>query len=187
MNHISIDLETLGKTAGSVVLAIGARRFNPLTGEVFDAFYANLDREAQEDRIFVVDPETEKWWSEQSEEARARLLVDVEHPAYVLRDFRDWCYKDENDIVFNSIDGAWGWGSCFDIVLIEALYHGFNLAVPWQYNKALCGRSICFIADVKPVRAAGHHQADVDATVQAEAIIAAYKKLGLCNQGDLFP
>jgi hypothetical protein len=187
MNHISIDLETLGTTAGSVVLAIGARRFDPTTGEVFDAFYANLDREAQEDVGLTVNPETEKWWSEQSEEARARLLVDVEHPHYVLRDFAHWCRHDENEVLSNLIDGAWGWGAMFDLSLLEAVFTRFGLLVPWQYNKALCGRSICFIADVKPIRTAGHHQADVDATVQAEAIIAAYKKLGLCNQGDLFP
>jgi hypothetical protein len=187
MNHISIDLETLGKTAGSVVLAIGARRFNPLTGEVFDAFYANLDREAQEDAGLYVEQETEKWWAEQSEEARTRLLVDVEDPTDALKAFTHWCNHDENDVLYNSVDGAWGWGSMFDLSLLEGVFTAFGLSVPWQYNKALCGRSICFIANVKPVRAAGHHQADVDATVQAEAIIAAFKKLGLCNQGDLFP
>lgn len=187
MNHISIDLETLGLTAGSVVLAIGARRFNPLTGEVFDVFYANLDREAQEDAGLYVEQGALKFWEEQSEANKARLLTDVEHPEDALKAFVHWCNHDENDVLFTSIDGAWGWGSKFDLSLLEAVFTAFGLSHPWDYNKALCGRSICFIAGVKPIREEGHHQADVDATVQAEAVIAAYKKLGLCNQGDLFP
>lgn len=188
MNHISIDLETLGKHAGCVVLAIGACRFDPITGETFDTFYANLDRERQEDVGLLVDPETEKWWSEQSEEARAKLLVDIEDPEDALKAFTEWCTKIETDLrLYNTkVDGAWGWGSNFDIVIIEALYRAFGLTHPWEYNAVECGRTICKRVDVKPVRDAGHHQAHVDAARQAEAIITAFKKLGLCKQGDLF-
>ena len=177
MNHISIDLETLGTTAGHVILSIGARRFDPITGETFDSFYANLDRLEQESLGMSVNPATEQWWFEQSPEAQERLLVDVESPYEGLMRFVHWC---------GNVDGAWGWGSNFDIVLIESLFDLYAAKTPWRYWNIRCGRTICALVDIKPARLEGHHQADMDATVQAEAIIAAYKKLGLCKQGDLF-
>jgi hypothetical protein len=164
-NNISFDIETLGTEPGSVVLSIGAARFSD--DEVLDTFYVNIDRQIQEDAGLTVNPNTVAWWAKQPQHARDRLLESPVSPTVALHALADW---------MGDIDTVWGYGSCFDIVLLESLHRHYEVPIPWKYSEIRCGRTRCADADVWPVRLPGeHHTADKDAIRQAQAYIDAMK------------
>ena len=171
MTHISIDLETLGTQPGSVILSIGAVKFDPFTGEIGEKFYANITPKSCLDVGLVTDQSTVEWWSTQSQEARDALKVDRQPLATVLDSFGKFA---------GEADGVWGWGATFDVSLLEAAYRMAIVEVPWKFWNVKCGRTVCGLVHVNPVRNTGtHHKADVDAEMQAIAICQAYKKLRL--------
>ncbi|WP_284144625.1 3'-5' exonuclease [Serratia marcescens] len=43
MNHLMLDLETLGKKPSAPILTIGAVLFNPHSGELGEQFYTAVD------------------------------------------------------------------------------------------------------------------------------------------------
>jgi hypothetical protein len=171
MTHISIDLETLGTQPGSVILSIGAVKFDPITGEIGEKFYANITPKSCLDVGLVTDQSTVEWWSTQSQEARDALKVDRQPLQIVLHEFSQYA---------SGADGVWGWGATFDVSLTEAAYRAVKLDLPWKFWNVKCGRTVCGLVNVSPVRNTGtHHKADVDAEMQAIAICQAYKKLKL--------
>jgi len=171
MNHISIDLETLGTAPGSIVLSVGATKFDPITGEIGEKFYANIVPQSCLELGMTKDESTIAWWAEQSQEARDALKVDRKPVRNVLENFQQW---------IGAPEGVWGWGASFDVVLIECAYRATGLAIPWPHWNIECGKTLCKRVHIKPVRNTGvHHKADVDAEMQAIAICQAYKKLRL--------
>lgn len=171
MNHVSIDLETLGTSPGSVILSIGAVKFDPTTGQIGPRFYANISSNTCTEVGLTIDQSTVEWWGKQSQEARDALKVDRQPLPFVLRKFSDFTGDCEN---------PWGWGSGFDVSLTEAAYRAAKMEVPWKFWNVKCGRTLCGLVHISPVRNTGvHHKADVDAEMQAIAICEAYKKLRL--------
>lgn len=55
---IMVDIETLGRKPGCVILSIGCVAFDG------KEFYVNIDPFKMKDEgVFHVDPDTSKWWS----------------------------------------------------------------------------------------------------------------------------
>lgn len=71
-NRIMVDLETLGTAPGSVILSIGAVRFDVEEG-LLDEFYVNIDVESSQRLGLTIDGATVMWWMKQSDAARAKL------------------------------------------------------------------------------------------------------------------
>lgn len=169
MTHVSIDLETLGTQPGSVILSIGAVKFDPATGEIGEKFYANISPNSCLEVGLVTDPDTIEWWKTQSQEARDALKVDRRTLSQTLVAFAEFSKEAE---------AVWGWGATFDVTLLEAAYRAAKQHVPWKFWNVKCGRTVCGLVHISPVRNTGtHHKADVDAEMQAIAICQAYKKL----------
>lgn len=80
LNHVMVDLETLGTVPGCAGLSIGAVRFCPhrleLTGE---EFYTVVSVPDQLDRFLREDEATKAWWARQSADAR-QVLDAANHP-----------------------------------------------------------------------------------------------------------
>lgn len=71
-----LDLETLGKKPGCVVLQIGAIAFRPGLGlEVIAEFTTNIDIGSSLAAGLTIDPETLVWWQRQSPEAQASVFA----------------------------------------------------------------------------------------------------------------
>lgn len=173
MTHIMLDLETLGTAPGSVIRSIGAVVFNPLTGQLGEEFYRNIDLASCLAVGLTVDPATEAWWAKRSAEARARLEIDPRPLDQVLDAFGAFCDRAGGVRL-------WGHGGNFDEPLLSAAYRAAGLRTPWMYWDGRCTRTIYDAAGVKPDRAVGvHHDALVDARNQAVAVHAAYVRLGL--------
>jgi len=85
MEHVMIDLETLGRRAGCSILSIGAVAFDPKTKELGAEFYVVVNRLSCFKLGLHEDPETVKWWEGQNAEAK-KILTEVDGGGEHLRD-----------------------------------------------------------------------------------------------------
>lgn len=166
---VMTDLETWGTRPSSALRSIGACVFDPLTGKTGETFYRNISRESCEKVGLTVDPETEKWWTEQSAEARAALEPDQISIGAALSDFCKWWTAVGAEIV-------WSHGANFDEVLLRSAFDLYMLPTPWAFWNVRCCRTVLALNNRKPARGGGtHHNALDDAIAQAQAVGAALK------------
>jgi len=169
MTHAMIDTETWGIRPGSALRSIGAVTFHPLTGDISSRFYRNISRESCERAGLEIDPETEKWWEDQSAEARAALEPDQVSLASALSDFLKWWET-------NKAKFFWSHGANFDEVLVRCAINAVGLDVPWDFWNVRCSRTVLALNNRKPRREnTTHHHALDDAIAQAVAVAAALR------------
>lgn len=180
MVEIMVDLETLGRRAGCVVLSIGAVVFdeNGLHQEFYTALPIGMQKKAR----LHVDRETEDWWSKQSAQARkvfdeCATLPDAE--LYTCMDaWCDWLKSlgDKRSLAL------WGNGSDFDNAILIALHEAANRPAPWEFWNNRCYRTLKNLPGAKEVkveRAGTYHNALDDAKTQAKHAIRVMKHLKL--------
>jgi hypothetical protein len=73
MEHVMIDLETLGRRAGCSILSIGAVAFDPKTKQLGKELYVVVNRQSCNAAELHEDLETLDWWNKQSEAAKTVL------------------------------------------------------------------------------------------------------------------
>lgn len=172
MNHVMIDLETWGTTAGSALRSLGAVVFDPAnpTAPLGETFFANIDDASCAAIGLRKDARTEAWWADQSAAAQGAFAVDPRPIGGVLREFTAWFAKVGGQYV-------WGHGANFDPVLLEAAYDAVLLEAPWKFWDVRCCRTVLAMANRRPDRHAKdvHHNALDDAKAQARAVQAAFR------------
>lgn len=131
MNNVMLDIETLGTGKNAVIISIGAVFFNPATGELGSELYHTITRKSCEAYGLEVDESTVKWWSEQSEEARA-VLNDpyAEDLHQVLKYFDWWLWENLHDAKTVEV---WGNGASFDCAIVANAYRRCAIKLPWRY------------------------------------------------------
>ncbi len=185
MTHIMLDLETWGKRPGCDIRSIGAVVFDPVAGHVTDdTFYIATDNPvdpayfyshaAWEHRRHPLhrDPETVKWWSEQSDEAKAAFENPVDLKL-ALAKFYEWM-GDSPDIKL------WANDPHFDVSILEAAYHAVGLPVPWHYRAPRSMKTATDLAGLtrdEYVTATVPHHALHDAIAQAMTVCKCYERL----------
>jgi len=158
-----LDLETLGVRPGSVLLAIGAVKFNDKG--ISDRFYERIDVASSTAVGMVMDPSTVMWWLRQSDSARAEVTKPGKPLAQVLTAFTQWLNSTELEI--------WGNGAAFDNVLLRAAYDRAKMPHPWVFTKDRCYRTLKSLYPHVPMERTGtHHNALNDAESQALHTIA---------------
>ena len=73
IQHIMLDLETMGTGPNAAITAIGAVKFDPDKGEIVETFYFKVNLESSVKQGGVIDASTVIWWLGQNEEARAEM------------------------------------------------------------------------------------------------------------------
>jgi exodeoxyribonuclease VIII len=124
-----LDLETLGTTPDSAILAIGAVIFDPLAKTFGPEFYQAIDLTSSSE-FGRIDPETVKWWMKQSYEAKS---VFSDRNAQTLEDALQLFSQ------FVAAHGGnelriWGNGAGFDNVILAYAYRACKLALPWNFR-----------------------------------------------------
>lgn len=76
MNHLMIDIKSMGKTPNSAITSIGAVFFNPENGEVGEQFYQRVSLESSVDNGMVIGPASVLWYMRQGTEMRSELVSD---------------------------------------------------------------------------------------------------------------
>ena len=170
MTHVMIDLETWGLVPGCAVRSIGAVAFDP-RGARGATFYENI---ATDDSLGLTrDPDTVRWWAEQSDAARAALLVNQQPLARVVNQLHLWLDEQRPTHV-------WSHGASFDLPIWQVAASKLGARVPWDHRAVRDTRTLFEIAglDVRTVPQVGtSHNALDDACFQADCVIAAYRLL----------
>ena len=182
-HQVMIDIETLGKTPGCVILSVGAAVMDMETMTVVDQKYWVLDLKEQSEHHRHMDADTVVWWMQQSDDARAAFRKLVPQTDATT-------FKIELQALFDQYDTktVWANGTNFDIPLlgnyIYSLFKGpgqEHEVVPWNYRWQDM-RSLATVMDsVKPYssfysqRGTVAHNALDDAIRQAEYVLECLK------------
>jgi hypothetical protein len=182
-----IDIETLGKKPGAVVLSVGLAVMDMEELKIVETAHWKLNLKEQEHAN--IDPETVIWWMQQSSDARA--VFNKLMPETMVDDF----YR-ELVAVFKKYDTRTPWanGTNFDLpILGQYMYSHSNWnslpnypngpedIVPWNYRWQDMRSLATMMADILPYStfvttgAPVAHNALDDAVRQAEYVLEVKK------------
>jgi hypothetical protein len=165
MDHIMLDLETMGKRFDAPIVSVGACYFDPDTGEIGKRFFGAVDM-ADAFQYGRANGDTVRWWLGQSDDAR-QALIKGRHPLrLVLEKFEEFYREGGQPCV-------WGNGAAFDIPITEYAYiRCLEKQAPWDFWKVRDCRTIKDLASplmkepVDPFKGTAHNALD-DALHQA--------------------
>jgi len=176
MKHLMIDLETLGTSGRSCILAIGAVRFDldTLAVNEDEGFYTavSIDSNLQAGR--TIDESTLIWWMGQSDAARAVFKQPKMALSDALAEFEQWMGDIGPDTV------VWGNGPSFDLGMLSDAYRSQGWEAPWKFFNERCVRTyrdLPIAKRVAKVQPAVAHNALHDALAQAQHIVAIHRAL----------
>lgn len=182
MEHVSIDLETLGKNPQAMIVSIGAIKFDPYTGSMGDTFYRVIDLEAATGGG-VMDVSTVLWWIRQDEAARKHLFADETERVplpQALVELSEWLGMNDElpeDQQYPDVH-LWQRGDK-DAQWLTSAYEGMGLKVPFPYWEVSDQRTLCrwVPQPIEVLRAGVAHNALDDAIHQANCISGAFATL----------
>jgi inhibitor of KinA sporulation pathway (predicted exonuclease) len=171
---VMLDIETLGIRPESVILTLGAVKFDPFEPrKITTGLYLRIDVDEQITRGREVNEETVTWWGRQPDHIREEALgdsdrVSVEEMVRQLNKF------------LVAVDEIWCQGPSFDIVILENIYRQYQISPNWKYHQIRDSRTLFQVhGDPRDKNAAGLHNALEDCVSQASGVQKIYKDLGL--------
>jgi len=185
MQHIMMDLETLGTEPGCSILSIGAVYFDPVKEELGSEMYVLVHRPSCTAYGLWEDPSTINFWEGQAakNEVHKKFLADVmmETIAYTLPkalvEFNQFVALGSGAVRVH------GNGADFDNAIMRAAYRaaGVKPTGSWAKFGGRCYRTVKnLFPDVKmQIREGVHHNALDDAKNQALHLMTIVKAKGL--------
>lgn len=171
--NVMIDLETLGTERDSVILSLGAVKFD--SREIYEdsGLYMQLSWQEQMDNGGTVTEGTIRFWLSQHRAAREAILnkSGLLHPDKGIMMLNNW-FRDNVKKPKNC--AVWANGPSFDLSLLDDMYRRFGMGKPpWPYWAERCVRTAKMMAGVdtisRPADMTEHH-AFHDAVFQAMQI-----------------
>lgn len=167
-----IDLETLAVSPRSVVLSLGAVKFNPYNNEIGDTLYFKLDLDDQDRLNREIDPNTLDWWAKQDPEIMEEAFSPQDRIS--LESAMDQFHK-----FAWGTDAFWSHGATFDLVIVEDILRQLNRPLPWNYWQLRDTRTLFALGQDPDMPQGRKHDALQDAIRQAVGVQNVYKKLGV--------
>lgn len=167
--HVMIDLETLGTSAGCTILSIGAVAFG-LAG-VGPELHVIISRDSCAKNGLAEDQDTLAWWMQQSREAQETLDHATEGGLLLneaLMQLTNFMGLVSGHNLRNV--KVWGNGADFDLPILAAAYKKSIVGeTPWRFFNARCYRTLKNMLPQVPMpeRVGTHHNAVDDARTQA--------------------
>lgn len=178
-NHVSLDIETLGKTPGDAILSIGAVMFSSKgIDQYHPSYYHVLSTKDNLAYGLELDIDTLAWWMAQSDDARKVLRKSFDGGGTVgeTLDGLDLWMRSVPDL-----SGVWTNGPAFDAAFIRVAAKRTGRRDPWDYRLDRDFRTIKDLSGLKweDVRGVGGtaHDALDDAGNQAKFIVQAFEKM----------
>lgn len=137
MQHIMLDIETMGQSTRAAIMSIGACYFNPATGEIGNTFHEQINIASNG----VIDASTVIWWMKQTNDARSKFFNNesAQHIVDALTKFSAFVKPDAK---------VWGNGIAFDNVIVRNGYHDWGIAEPWKFWNDMDVRTIIELGKV---------------------------------------
>jgi len=170
MKNVMIDLETLGTSAGCVILSIGAVMFDHDSDDLGDEFYCVVNTGSCLAAGLRATQDTLDWWNKQSVEAK-EVLLHAEEGGFPLTE----AMQKLTD--FLAVSGlkqvrVWGNGADFDNAILVSCYEAANQSTPWTPWNNRCYRTLKNLyPTIKLTREGTYHNALDDAKTQAKHAI----------------
>ncbi|MGG6154697.1 3'-5' exonuclease [Salmonella enterica] len=182
MNHLMIDLETMGKKTNSPIVSIGGVFFDPQSGEIGPEFYTAVSLESAMEQGAVPDGDTILWWMRQSPEARAAICVDnAMSISEVLLKLNNFISCNADNVKYLKV---WGNGVTFDNVILRGTFERASLPCLWHFSNdhdvrtiVTLGRAVGFDPKRDMPFEGDMHNALADARHQAKYVSAIWQKL----------
>ena len=181
MEHVMVDLETLGTRPGSVIFALGAVFFHPVAG-LGEEFYQVIDVASSCVAGLSGDAGAMSFWKRASPEARTeydKAFSGLGRPlTEVLNGFGGWL---DDCGPGKKLVQVWGNGAAFDNAILAEAYKRAGVGLPWEFHNDRCFRTLKNLSVVNPAlkpRFEGTpHHALHDAKHQARWAIAIMQQL----------
>lgn len=178
--HIMVDIETICKRPGGVVLSVALVRFSDETHTTL-----NFNIPDQQALGLQVDPETHAWWGEQEAKHPGAWAAATSNPVPLVQGLQhlatwlQWAHGGQDWLI-------WCHGAGFDAPILEALYLAAGLKCPWDFWQVRCTRTLYDLAGIAPKAYAvpPPHVALNDAIGQTRAANAA---LGVLSRAHAAP
>ena len=183
MQHVMLDIETLGTNSYAPILSIGAVKFDPNDGlpnngsrsrDRWECFHVGIELDSCLRRGLKPDAKTIEWWFDPARADAREAMIKLEKVDILaaLDGFESWI-----------IPGTciWGNGSDFDNVILANAYKVCDRDTPWDFRHNRCFRTFKSLAlDIMLSRHPGvYHSALDDAKFQVEWFWAIREKLGI--------
>lgn len=178
MQHVMIDLETMGCGLDAAIVAIASVQFDPATGQIGDMFYRDVTLGTAVRFGGRIDPSTVMWRMGQSDAARQAFKGSQQGAvslAQALEDFAMWAPYGAK---------PWGNGATFDLAILRPAYGRLGMETPWKFWDERDVRTIVEMgqaAGVDPKRdmpfQGTRHNALDDSLHQARYVSAIWQRL----------
>lgn len=170
-----LDIETLSTRPESVMLTLGAVKFDPWSSDVDTdgGLYIRCNVDEQIAMGRHIQDETLEWWGKQAEDVREEALGDHDRTGI------DDTLAQLNRFLVGS-NNIWCQGPAFDIVILENIYRQMEKPTPWQFWQIRDSRTLFGVhGDPRDKGAKGAHNALIDCFYQAQAVQQVYKEQGV--------
>jgi len=170
-----LDLETLSTRPETVILTIGAVKFDPFgdTVDVDRGLYYRIDVDEQLALDRHIQEETIQWWGNQDPEVREEALG--EHNRVSLDDMTRGLNR-----FLVGVENIWAQGPVFDIAILENLYRQLVKPTPWQFWQIRDSRTLFQVhGDPRDKNRQAAHNALMDCYYQAAAVQEIYRNVGI--------
>ena len=157
MKHVMIDIETLGRNAGCVVMSIAAVEFNPIVPleeltengharicNKIDSFYRTIDVLPQLFDGAEIEPATLEWWRNQGQGVKNSITsIDSIGMKAALSDLSDFLEKNLDEKAELTV---WAQGTDFYIAILRHLFNKYfgSDSEPWCHTKIRDSRTFIF-------------------------------------------
>lgn len=137
MKHVMVDVESLGTVADSVIMSIGAVKFDLDSDAMNDnGFYASVSTDSNMDttgRLRRTQEDTLIFWLKQNSDAQ-RVFHEPKDTLYdSLQQFADWLGNDKYYM--------WSNGADFDLPMLAHAFTGLGIEIPWKFWNSRCFRT----------------------------------------------
>jgi len=165
--RVMIDIETLGREPGCVIVSIGACQFG--SDGVGEEFFVEVSPTSAQAYGLEVDAETLEWWLSQGEAAREQLLGGEDLDA-ALTEFAEWLPSDVE---------VWANSPSFDCEILTAGFEAVGQSVPWRFYHERDVRTVKNLDIAPDIEQDGiEHDALDDAIYQARLVGATLREIG---------
>lgn len=178
IDNIMLDIETLGNGQNSVIVSIGAVKFDLETGEIGEKFYKRVDIQSCLNLGLQVMGETIAWWMQQNDAARAefgKATVSLIECLDILTEFITPIGEDPKKFK------VWGNPASFDLGIVSNAYNKTGLPVPWFYRNERDIRTLVglnpAIKDSYPKQTTEQHHPIIDCIYQISVCCETWNSL----------
>jgi hypothetical protein len=174
---VMLDIETLSTRPESVVLTIGAVKFDPW-GDDVDVEHGLYHRVNVDEQIALnrhVQEETVEWWGKQPADVFEEAMGENDRVSL------DTMCADLNRFLVG-VNNIWCQGPAFDIVILENLYRQLVKPTPWQFWQIRDSRTLFGVhGDPREKDRKAAHNALMDCYYQAIGVQHIYKLVRVPN------